>query len=188
MEMIQEAVEEFLKHVENHWPNLPKKENRKNFVRYFFSNWEDTLSFIVDSYYLKLAASCSGEIETFTQIQIGSDHHYQNISSIMVVATLLTTFFYRKNTNEFPEQLIKTIISILQNLRKEVIGVRKKIFFLTSIAGASSYFSDLGFKLIAETSFQDGYFSYSDNLANIMPGRCVNGCGFDVMVSFEIFK
>ena len=71
MEMIQEAVEEFLKHVENHWPNLPKKENRKNFVRHFFSNWEDTLSFIVDSYYLKLWLPAVQGIETFTQIQIG---------------------------------------------------------------------------------------------------------------------
>ncbi|WP_304985746.1 hypothetical protein [Coxiella-like endosymbiont] len=63
---------------------------------------------------------------------------------------------------------MKTIISILKNLRKGNYWSRTKLFFLTRIAGASSYFTGLGFKLIAETSFQDGYFSYSGNLANIM--------------------
>lgn len=149
MEMIQEAVEEFLKHVENHWPDLPKKENRKNFVRHFFSNWEDTLSFIVDSYYLKLWLPAVQAIETFTQIQIGgvggSDHHYQNISSIMVGTTLLTTFFYRKNTNEFPEQLIKKLFLFYKTLEKEVIGVRKNIF---------SHKHSWGLKLFLRPRFQ----------------------------------
>lgn len=111
-------------------------------------------------------------LQNFLQSNLGASENYQDMFSLTVgaVCAFPTAFFYAVSAKKFPGAISSTFCGMVFHLRNGEILPSVKIFMATLLAFSASYFTSVGFRMVADTAISEGYLSYLGSpLEKILP-------------------